>query len=138
MGRVIAAFLTMACLTGATVPLEARGLGHHLKALLARAAHAVRSLEKHYTAEFLTVPQLAERIKRAKKLDEHRDQLESDGAVFSSQSQVDQSSSAKDKWDKFNTTLGMHNNEVNVFNIECSKQYYADDLALAQKLAQSD
>ena len=138
MGRLIAAFLTLACLTVPTIPLEARGLGQHLKHLLARGTHAVRSLEKRYTRDFLTVPQLAECIKRARKLDEERDQLESAGAAFSSPSQVDQSSSARDKWDKFNASLEIHNHEVNAYNAECEKQYYADDLDAAQQLAQGD
>ncbi len=138
MGRFIAAFLTLACLTGTIAPLEARGLGRHLKDLLARGTHAMRSLERRYTADFLTVPQLAECIKRAKKLDHDRNQLESAGAAFSSQSRVDQSNVAKDEREKFNTTLEIHNHEVNVYNADCKKQYYADDLAAAQKLAQSD
>jgi len=138
MGRAFTAFWALACLTCATVPLEARGLGPFLKGLMARGTHAVQSLEKHYTADFLTAPQLAQCIKRARKLDEDRDELEVAGAAFSPQSEADLSSSARDKRNKFNATLEMHNDEIRAYNTECTKKYYADDLAAAQKLAQDN
>jgi hypothetical protein len=144
MGRGIAAFLTLACLTCATVPLEARGLGHFLQGLLARGTSAVQSLEKSHLekshkAEFLTVAQLAQCIKKAKKLDQDFDQLEIiRTALPASQSEADQSGSAKDKRDKFNSSLEMHNGEVNAFNAECAKEYHAHDLTKAQELAQGN
>jgi hypothetical protein len=137
MGRGIAAFLMLACLTCATVPLEARGLGRFLQGLLARGTSAVLSLEKSHTGKFLTVAQLAQCIKTAKKLDEDFDQLEIiRTALPSQQSETDLSSSAKDKREKLNSTLEMHNSEVNVFNAECAKEYHAHDLTKAQELAQ--
>ena len=139
MRRGITAFLTLAYLTCATVPLEARGLGRFLGGLLARGTSAVRSFEKSRTGDFLTVTQLAQCIKKAKKLDEDFDQLEIIRAALpSSQSEVDQSSSAKDKRDKFNSALEMHNSIVNVFNAECAKQYHAHDLTKAQELAEGN
>ena len=82
--------------------------------------------------------QLAQCIKKAKKLDEDRDQFEIIGTTLSSQTEVDQSSSAKDKRDKFNASLEMHNSEVNAYNTECTKKYYAEDLTAAQELAQGN
>ena len=78
MRHGITAFLTLAYLTCATVPLEARGLGRFLGGLLARGTSAVHSFEKSHTGDFLTVAQLAQCIKKAKKLDEDFDQLKRD------------------------------------------------------------
>lgn len=43
--------------------------------------------------------------------------------------------SAKTRQIDFNTTVGLHNDEVNAHNSECAKRYYADDLPEAQKQA---
>ena len=139
MRRVIAAFSTVAVLIGATAPVEAESLGQHLKHLLARGRHAVQSLEKRYTKDFLTVPQLAECIKRAKNLDQERDRLEEFSSTASaSPSQAVPSGNASQNRDEFNKALEIHNQKIKVYNADCEKEYYADDLAAAQKLAASE
>lgn len=42
---------------------------------------------------------------------------------------------AKAKQVDFNSAIDAHNGDVNVYNGDCAKKYYADDLAEAQKLA---
>lgn len=42
---------------------------------------------------------------------------------------------AKTKQVDFNSAIDAHNSEVNVYNGDCAKKYYADDLTEAQKLA---
>jgi uncharacterized protein (DUF3084 family) len=43
---------------------------------------------------------------------------------------------AKGRQANFNSAIEAHNNEVNVYNGDCAKKYYADDLTEAQKLAE--
>jgi hypothetical protein len=101
-----------------------------------RCRAGVRSTDPSWPVELSRSAQLAQCIKKAKKLDEDRDQFEIIGTTLSSQTEVDQSSSAKDKRDKFNASLEMHNSEVIAYNAECTKKYYAEDLTAAQELGQ--
>jgi hypothetical protein len=42
---------------------------------------------------------------------------------------------AKEKLADFNSAVDAHNAELNAYNGDCAKKYYADDLTEAQKLA---
>jgi uncharacterized protein (DUF3084 family) len=182
MGRLhtLTVFFALGCLCWAVVPLEARGLGSFLEALLARAvARGAVGAAKHstdtaksYTPDVLTVEQLAQCIKKANKLDEDSGRLEagraelqssvtqidlSEAMIAGQRGRVDQYSrasveafnalidrhnrlvgAAKAKQSGFNALVDMHNKDVEVYNIECAKSYYADDLTAANKLAEGN
>jgi hypothetical protein len=104
MKRSIAAIAIL--ISGLCLPTasEAGGMGKFLGGLLARGAvvaavHAgSSSAAKSYTPDVLTVPQLADCIKRASKLDGDGEQIESDrGALSQAISEVDQTSAAVDE-----------------------------------------
>jgi hypothetical protein len=158
-------------------PAQAGGMGRFLGSLLARGAVSAAvhsgtsssSAAKSYTSDVLTVPQLALCIKRASRLDEDSDRLESGRTELSaSTSAVDQSSAAieqqrlsldrtskaaigsfnalidrhnalvsaaKSKQAEFNASIDLHNTDVNSYNGDCAKKYYADDLTEARKQA---
>jgi hypothetical protein len=97
--------LALSILLCAAKPSDAGGMGRFLGSLVARGAVreaivAGRSQSqsyapKAYTAEVLTVAQLATCIKKASKLDEDSERLEASRAVFlSAKSEIDLSSAA--------------------------------------------
>ena len=177
MRNVVVAFGVLTHLLCVSCSADARGMGRFMGGLLARGAanaavHSTTSSSssvKSYTPDVLTVTQLAQCIKKASRLDEESDRLEtSRTALQSSTSQVDMSlatieqqrsrldrssrasvnsfnalidrhntlvTAAKTKQVDFNSAIDAHNSEVNVYNGDCAKKYYADDLTEAQKLA---
>jgi len=103
--RGLAVVLALTILPCASIPSDARGMGRFMGSLVARGAvHeaivAGRSQSqsyapKAYTADVLTVAQLATCIKKASKLDEDSERLEASRAVFlSSKSEIDLASTA--------------------------------------------
>jgi len=103
--RGLPVILAPSILLCAAKPSDAGGMGRFLGSLVARGAVreaivAGRSQSqsyapKAYTAEVLTVAQLATCIKKASKLDEDSERLEASRAVFlSSKSEIDLASAA--------------------------------------------
>lgn len=177
MTTYLAALAAAACVLCASSPSEAGGTGRFLGSLLARGAvraavatgTSSSSSAKTYSADVLTVPQLAQCIKHASKLDEDSARLEtSRTALKASLDEYDQSKAAveaqraslnrsssravnsfnalvdrhnamlsevKAKQSAFNGDVDTHNVEVNAYNRDCAKQYYADDLVEAKKQA---
>lgn len=44
-------------------------------------------------------------------------------------------SDGKSRQSEFNSFVSLHNTNVDTYNIECAKKYYADDMDIARKLA---
>jgi hypothetical protein len=179
MKRGLLIILALPILFCAVKPVDAGGMGRFLGSLVARGAVrgaiiAGRSQSdtyapKVYSADVLTVEQLALCIKQATKLDGDNDWLEIDRrALLASKSEIDASSAAielqrprvdhysqqsingfnalidrynalvtngKVKQASFNALVDAFNVQVNTYNANCAKKYYADDLPDAQKLA---
>lgn len=103
--RGLPVVLALSILPCASIPSNARGMGRFLGSLVARGAVreaivAGRSesqsfAPKAYTADVLTVAQLATCIKKASKLDEDSDRLEASRTVLlSSKSDIDMARTA--------------------------------------------
>jgi hypothetical protein len=103
--RGVPVILALSVLPYASIPSDARGMGRFLGSLVARGAareaivvgrsQSQSYAPKTYTADVLTVMQLATCIKKASKLDEDSDRLEASRTVFlSSKSEIDLASTA--------------------------------------------
>jgi hypothetical protein len=128
----IAFFIAIACLLSAA-PAEARGGGRFLGSLLSRGAVAAATHSgssssagaKSYTADVLTVAQLAQCIRKAGKLDGDSERLEAnrsavtqaEAAVESSKAEIDNRRARVDQRSRasvnaFNAMIDRHNSLV--------------------------